>query len=184
MTLSGLTSSLSFKSSYRNLIENLRTGSGNEVLLDVPRGAKGFLLGGFLNDLRRPVLWLHSTSESARRGYAELESFIKDSGYSKELYYYPEPDALPFEKLNNNERVTQERLRVLAGLLMVDGRAQDPNEDNNPIPQVPPLVVASVDSLARLTIEPDIFLRNTLVASFGQDISIIKISDQLLKMYL
>ncbi len=164
------------------MIENLRTGSGNEVLLDVPRGAKGFLLGGFLNDLRRPVLWLHSTSESARRGYAELESFIKDSGYSKELYYYPEPDALPFEKLNNNERVTQERLRVLAGLLMVDGRAQDPDEDNNPIPQVPPLVVASVDSLARLTIEPDIFLRNTLVASSGQDISIIKISDQLLKI--
>jgi transcription-repair coupling factor (superfamily II helicase) len=182
MTLTGLTSSLLFKSSYRNLIETLRTGSSNEILLDVPRGAKGFLLGGFLNDLRRPVLWLHPTSESARRGYSEIESFIKSSGYSKELYYYPEPDALPFEKLNNNENVTQERLKVMAGLLMVDGRAQDPDEEDNPIPQVPPLVVASVDSIARLIIEPDIFLQKTLIASSGQDISIIKMSDQLLKI--
>lgn len=182
MTLSGLTNSLSFKSSYRNLIENLRTGSSDEILLDVPRGAKGFLLGAFLNDLRRPVLWLHPTSESARKGYSEIESFINDTGYSKELYYYPEPDALPFEKLNNNERVTQERLRVMAGLLMIDGRSQDPDEENNPIPQVPPLVVASVDSIARLTIEPGTFLQRTLVAGSGQDISIIKMSDQLLKI--
>ena len=167
MTLTGLTSSLTFKSSYRNLIEALRAGSSNEILLDVPRGAKGFLLGGFLNDLRRPVLWLHPTPESARRGYSEIESFIQGSEYSKELYYYPEPDALPFEKLNNNENVTHERLKVMAGLLMVDGKAQDPDKEDNPIPQVPPLVVASVDSIARLTFEPfdsAIVLLNPIVA--------------------
>tara|TARA_Y100000590_G_scaffold81784_1_gene91066 strand:- start:31855 stop:35397 length:3543 start_codon:yes stop_codon:yes gene_type:complete len=182
MTLSGLTSSLTFKSSYRNLVEELRVGSSQEVLLDAPQGAKSFLLAAFRNDLRRPILWLHANSDSARRGYSELESFIGDHGDINRLYYYPEPDALPFEKMEHSESIIQERLKVMAGMLMVNGSSQDSVGQENPIPKVPPIVVASVDSIARLIIEPQTFLEQTLTVQSGKDISINKFSDQLLKI--
>ena len=182
MTLSGLTSSLAFKSSYRNLVEELRVGSSNEILLDAPQGAKSFLLAAFRNDLRRPILWLHANSDSARRGYSELESFIGGYEDIDRPYYYPEPDALPFEKIDHSEGVIQERLKVMAGMLMVDGSSQDPGAQDNPTQKVPPIVVASVDSIARVIIEPQTFLRRILTVRSGQDISINKFSDQLLKI--
>jgi len=182
MTLSGLTSSLTFKSSYRNLVEELRVGSSNEILLDAPQGAKSFLLAAFRDDLRRPILWLHPNSDSARRGYSEVESFIGDYGDINRLYYYPEPDALPFEKIDQSESVIQERLKVMAGMLMIDGGSQDSGAQDNLLPQVPPIVVASVDSIARLVIEPQMFVQQTLTVRSGKDISVSKLSDKLLKI--
>ena len=182
MTLSGLTNSLTFKSSYRNLVEELRLGSSSEILLDAPKGAKSFLIAAFRNDLRRPLLWLHANSDSARRGYSELESFIGDYGDKNRLYYYPEPDALPFENIDHSESIVQERLTVMAGMLMVNGCSQDSGGQYDTIPEVPPIVVASVDSIARLTIEPKTFLQQTLTVRTGKDISLNRFSDQLLKI--
>ncbi len=95
---------------YHRLKEMLLSPGTNRetVLLDA---AKPYLIAALHGDCRRPMLLITAQPENARKLYEQL-SIWSDSP----LKLFPEPDALPYERVDSDMTAELERARVLSVL--------------------------------------------------------------------
>ncbi|MFH1646366.1 MAG: transcription-repair coupling factor, partial [Chloroflexota bacterium] len=96
---------------YRRLLEGLRSGGGAAV--SALEAAKPYLLAALYTGLRRPVLVVTAQPENARKLHEQLISWCP----SGDVRLFPEPDALPYERLATDAATEMERLRVLSALV-------------------------------------------------------------------
>jgi len=117
---------------YQKLVEELNGDTGAVVL----EAAKPYFIAALYKSLRRPMLVVTAQPENCRRLHEQIATWSPSSG----VKLFPEPDALPYERIASDASTGLERVRVLSALAGVNG-------DENP-----PLVVVSAPSLmARLT---------------------------------
>ncbi|MCJ7522923.1 MAG: hypothetical protein MUP21_12020, partial [Dehalococcoidia bacterium] len=133
MNLSGFLSLIESVPSYRELIQGLKAAKGERKVF-VTGTAKPCLIAGLYHHLGLPILVITARTENARQIYEEIPHWL---GSDASIKYFPEPDALPYERLSSDTFTVQQRLRVLSDL--IDCREA-------------PVVIASAYAVARKTV--------------------------------
>ncbi len=170
MSLAGLGEGLRRRYAYRRLVEALRAGQAEPILLDPLEGAAPFIVASLWRDLGRPVLWLHAGAEDARRAFEQVSVYVPSSA-ANAVIPYPEPDALPYEQLANDATTTRERLRALSALADFSGEAQEARLQEI-VARPAPFIIASAYAAAAITLPPEDFQRATFTLSVGESVSI------------
>ena len=115
-----------------NNFRDLEAGNnGTAVVLDT---ARPYLIAALNEKLRIPVLVITAQPGNAKKFYEQLATWIR----SNEIRLFPEPDALPYERLATDAAADIERVRILTSLA---GYASGEGDD------IPPLVVTSAPAI-------------------------------------
>ncbi len=141
MDLSGLLPLVRESDAFIALRRRLTQGRARARLIE---SARPLLLSALAQEWQRPLVVLTSRPEEARELAEALPSYL---GAGRPVHLFPEPDALPYERLTPDPLTTQQRLDVL-GLLL---------ESSNT-----PIIVASARAALHKTLEPSV-LRDTSV---------------------
>jgi transcription-repair coupling factor (superfamily II helicase) len=100
----------------------------------IPDAAKPYLIATLYHHLKRPLLIVTARPEVAKNLYEQVAIWL-DSGAVK---LFPEPDALPYQRVVTDSTTESERLQALAALANPNGHI--------------PLVVTSIPALLQKTI--------------------------------
>ncbi len=122
--------------SYRQLVSGLgmRDTGVRVAVLDA---AEPYLIAALYRSLRRPVLVITAQPENSRRLYEQLSTWCDDG----QVKIFPEPEALPYERIAVDNATELERLQVLSVLADIGGDKK----------AYPPLIVTSALALAQKT---------------------------------
>ncbi|MFC2041133.1 transcription-repair coupling factor [Chloroflexota bacterium] len=101
---------------YRCLIDEMRQekGSARVAVLDA---AKPYLIASLYHHLQVPMLVVTSQPGNSKRLYEQLLTWCP----SMEIKLFPEPDALPYERVASDTANELERLQVLSTLANIAG---------------------------------------------------------------
>ncbi|MDY6893523.1 MAG: transcription-repair coupling factor [Chloroflexota bacterium] len=153
MNLSGLLSLIDDVPSYQSLLQRLQTTDSLNRLI-VLDAAKPYLLSCLHHHLNSPILVITSTPERAKWLYEEL---LVWRGNDATVALFPEPDALPYERLLSDSYTVQHRLSVLFNL----------NQEGNV-----PLIVTSAYASVRKVIPAIIFASSCYTLKKGAKINL------------
>jgi len=138
---------------YRHLVEELKKQNDNTKTV-VLEAAKPYFLAALYNSLRRPMLVVMAQPDRCRRLHEQLATW----GNSSQVKIFPEPDALPYERIATDASTEQERVQVLSALAGMNGD------------ESPPLVVASAPALTAKTTPHCQFISASHSIKLGMDI--------------
>ena len=110
--------------------------------------------------LAAPMLMVTARTEEARRLHEQLCIW---SGDERSVLHFPETEILPFERLVSDIDTSQQRLRVLARLVLPEGD--------------PPLVVGSVTAIAQRTLDIEAFRDSSHTLERDQAIDLDRLLD-------
>jgi transcription-repair coupling factor (superfamily II helicase) len=143
--------------------------------------ARPYLIAALQQDLGRPILVVTAQPERAQQIYDELRVWSAMPG---DVLRFPEPDALPYERVPWAMETIGERLATLAALLGWQGisKGQEVKEEpgllspiSSPLSPLPsPLVVTSARALMQKTIPLEEFKEGVHTLRGGQTISLQK----------
>ena len=161
LNLSGLLSLVEDIPSYRELIQGLRAQDTAPrslpypVTLSLLSSARPYLIAALQRDLDRPLVVVTARPEQANQLYSQLRLW---SARPESVLLFPEPNALPYEHIAWNVETIQQRIRVLATLLLGSRRAKTARGRRRIETQVqeqstlPPVIIASARALMQKTI--------------------------------
>ena len=118
---------------YRQLIDELKEHNGGTAIA-VLDAAKPYLIAALYHHRRLPMLVVTAQPENSKKLYEQLSTWCS----STQIKLYPEPDALPYQRIASDTSTELERIQVLSALAN-----NEPNIDA-------PLVVASDRKSTRL----------------------------------
>ncbi len=116
---------------YGQLVDELEKEMGS-ARAAVPDAAKPYFIASLYHRLQIPMLVVTAQPENGKKLYEQLLIW-RDSSQVK---LFPEPDALPYERIASDNSTELERLQVLSALANIAG------DDSAPT-TAPPLIVAS-----------------------------------------
>jgi transcription-repair coupling factor (superfamily II helicase) len=115
---------------YRQLAAELKEADG-ETKAVILEAAKPYLIAALYQSLGRPLVVVSDQPEKCRKLYEQIATWSSFGG----LKLFPEPDALPYERIASDSSTELERVQVLSALAGTDGEAS------------PPLIVVSAPAL-------------------------------------
>ncbi|MFC1865616.1 transcription-repair coupling factor [Chloroflexota bacterium] len=119
---------------YRRIAERLEQADGvNRVL--VPDVARPYIIAALHKKLGLPLMLLTDRPETAKKLQEQISSWS-----DFEVGLFPEPAALPYQRIASDDSVAQQRLKLLSLLANYNTADQ------------PPLLIASVAALMQKTI--------------------------------
>ena len=191
MSLFGVLDAVRRRSTYRALVESLRSGQPHPIILDPLDGAKPYLVAALWRDLGRPVLWLLPGPDDARAAYEHVLPYLpreRPAAAVDDLgLLFPEPDSLPFERLASEATTSRDRLRVLAALdrsrardttsrvtngHQPVGRSSPSNLETSILPHLEPLIIASGHAAIQITLPPDVMDQASHSVAVGDSFSL------------
>ena len=95
---------------FQNLLGKLE--NGEKATLVVLDAARPYLTAALYRRLRRPLLLVTAQPENARKVHEQLHDWCP----SDDLLVFPEPDALPYERLASDIATEIQRVHVLSAL--------------------------------------------------------------------
>ncbi len=110
MNLSGLLPLIESTPGYHRLINDLRAAKGDKKVA-VLDAAKPCLLACLYRQLGLPTLVITSKPERARQLYDEIPVWC---GSNDSICLFPEPDALPYERISSDPYTVRQILKVLS----------------------------------------------------------------------
>jgi transcription-repair coupling factor (superfamily II helicase) len=156
MNLSGLLPLIEGMPGYQRLINELQAAQG-EKKVAVLDAAKPYLLACLYLRLGLPALVITSKPERARQLYDEIPVWC---GSNDSICLFPEPDALPYERISSDPYTVKQRLKVLSRL----------NEAGKA-----PLVIASAHAVVRKIMPPAVFTSSCHTLSSGMKLDLEQI---------
>jgi transcription-repair coupling factor (superfamily II helicase) len=118
---------------YRRLVNGVRQSENTSV--SVLDAAKPYLIAALYHQLRWPVLVVTAQPENAKKLHEQLLTWCA----SPQVKLFPEPDALPYQRIASDTTAELERLQVLSALAGIESTSDAP------------LVVASAPALTQPT---------------------------------
>ena len=118
---------------YSQLRDELRQSKG-DTKVAVLDAAKPYLIAALHQSLHRPMMLVTAQPESCKKLYEQISIWCA----STQVRLFPEPDALPYERIASDTPTELERLQVLSAL-------SDPDRNNTP------LIVASAAAFMQKT---------------------------------
>lgn len=164
MQLTGLLPLIRQAPAYQRLRDG-RAPAADVTDLGVLEEAKPALIAALAQETAVPILVLTARAGSATQLIDQLQTWLGEDGH---ILAFPEPDSLPYERLNPDGRIVQERLRTLHELSQ--GSADRP-----------PVIVAGADAAATRTIAPEAFRRAVITLRQGDRLFWDKLAPQLLR---
>jgi len=124
---------------YCQLVGKLeqQDGSARVAVLDA---AKPYFIAALYQNLRRPMMVVTAQPESGKKLYEQLLAWCDSS----QVKLFPEPDALPYERIVSDNSTELERLQVLSALANMAGDDGAPTAGS-------PLIVASAPAFMQKT---------------------------------
>ena len=104
---------------YRQLIDKLGK-PGASIRVVVLDAARPYLIASLYHNLKRPLLVVTAQPEGSKKLCEQLATWTG----ATELRLFPEPDALPYQRMASDTATEMERLRVLSALAG-EGEKQD-----------------------------------------------------------
>jgi transcription-repair coupling factor (superfamily II helicase) len=123
---------------FRDILASLRSGVGLSV--SVLESAKPCTTASIYSSLGVPVLLITAYSDRARYYYEQLSTWCSNG----QTRMFPEPDAIPYERLASDNAAEIDRIQVLAALKGIPGTSQAAPH--------PPLVIASAPALMQRSV--------------------------------
>ncbi|MGD2206864.1 MAG: CarD family transcriptional regulator, partial [Anaerolineae bacterium] len=164
MNLSGLLPLVREVAAYRQLVDAIEQGS-TDVDFDILTGrglgiisaARPYLVAALYRQLGRPIVLLTTRAERVSQWVDQLCVWTG----SESVLPFPEPDALPYERVPWSRETVSDRLSALTALLRWE-RAEEAGE--------PPLVVASARAFMHKTLPVREFRMGLREYRVGQEI--------------
>ncbi len=121
LNLTQLMSLIEEMPAYRQLVDALQQPSGitRTVVLDA---AKPYLIAALHHSLRIPMLVVTAQPENCKKLYEQFLTWCDSS----QVKLFPEPDALPYQRIASDISTEIERLQVLSALANVDSENNVP----------------------------------------------------------
>ena len=106
---------------YHQLVDELRRQNGNTKVV-VLNAAKSYLIAALYQSLRLPMLVVSAQPENGKKLYEQLLTWCNSS----QVKLFPEPDALPYERIASDTSTELERIQVLSALANNEPNANAP----------------------------------------------------------
>ena len=161
LTLQGLTTVLAQRPEYKRLQEKLHNNEAIPALTGITEAARPFVVASLALTLKQPLLLVVSNEEEASQASDMLKTFVPNPS---DVFFLPDRDALPFERLIGDVLTTQQRMQAL--IAMVERERT-------------PLVVCSVRALSQFVIPPKELSAAILYLHTNQEIDLGMMLDQL-----
>jgi transcription-repair coupling factor (superfamily II helicase) len=144
---------------YRRLVDGLKQANG-ETRAVVLEAAKPYLIAALYQSLGRPMVVVSAQPENCQKLYEQIGSWT-NSGALK----FPEPDALPYERISSDASTALERVQALSALVGMDSGS-------------PPLIVVSAPALmGKLTPHKE-FRAASHTVNVGKEVDIFKLLER------
>jgi len=142
---------------YRRLVDELeqKRASPWAAVLDA---AKPYLIASLYHHLSIPILIVTAQPENSRKLYEQLLTWCS----SDAVKLFPEPEALPYERIASDTSAELERLQALSAMAGIG--------DNNTSIKSPPLVVASATAFMQKVTPYDDFTGTSHSLRVGMEI--------------
>jgi len=148
---------------YRQLTDELKQPKGNTRLVAL-NAAKPYLIAALHHSRRLPMLVVTAQPENCKKLYEQLLTWCNSSW----VKLFPEPDALPYQRLASDTSTELERIQVLSTLANI---ASEPDV-------AAPLVVASAPALMqKITLYSD-FISTCHTVKLGMEVEPFKLLSQ------
>ncbi len=160
MSLQGLVPLMVERPEFRRLIDQLQHGEAPPELHGVSEAGKPYLLAALGMVLGQPLLIVAQEEHRAREVAEELRLLM---GHAEQVVFFPDRDALPYERLIEDAETMQLRMGALAQLASAGHGPRRPLPSSKSGQAGPALVVVtSIRALTQPVIPPD-ELRGMLV---------------------
>jgi transcription-repair coupling factor (superfamily II helicase) len=114
LTLQGLLTLLATRPEFRRLIEKIQKTEGIPALTGVTEAARPFVIASIQSAIKQPLLIVVSDETAAGQMVETLKTFV--TGPS-DVFYLPDRDALPYERLIGDALTTQQRMQTLIAMI-------------------------------------------------------------------
>jgi len=143
---------------YRRLVNELR-GSKSGTTVAVLDAARAYAIATIYSTRRLPTLVVTAQPEKAKNLYDQLLSWYP----SPQVKFFPEPDALPYQRITSDTTTETERIQALFALANRGNLA------------APPLIITSAPALMHKTTPFDDFMSTIHTVELGMDIDPYKL---------
>ncbi len=113
MTLQGLLALLAQRPEFRRLVEQLKKGEGLPALIGITESARPYVIAALASALKQPLLVVVEDERQASQVAESLKAFVE---HQDDVFYMPDRDALPYERLISDAATTQQRMQALIAL--------------------------------------------------------------------
>ena len=113
MTLQGLLALLAQRSEFRRLVEQLRQGEAIPALTGITETARPYVIAALASVLKQPLLVVVEDEKQASQMAESLKVFVQRPD---DVFYLPDRDALPYERLISDALTTQQRMQAFIAL--------------------------------------------------------------------
>src|SRR6266516_2061110 len=161
VTLQGLLALLTQRPEYRRLIEQLHNSEGVPALTGITEAARPFVVAALASTLKQPLLVVTADEEQASQMVQALKAFHPNPG---DIFYLPDRDALPYERLIGDAATTQQRMQAMIAL--VEGKRA-------------PVIVCSARVLTQPIIPPKELATSLFSLQPGQEVDLTMMLEQL-----
>lgn len=136
VTLKGLLALLEQRPEFRRLVQHLREVQNIPALTGITETARPYVIATLAKTLQQPLLIVAADEVQANEFATTLKLLVEQP---EEVFFLPDRDALPYERLISDTTTTQQRMNALISLTM---RTRNP------------LVVCSARALTQPVIPP------------------------------
>jgi transcription-repair coupling factor (superfamily II helicase) len=161
VTLHGLIAILTRRPEFRRLIEQLRDAEGIPALTGITEAARPFVVAAISTALKQPLLVVATDEAQAAQLAETLKLFLPNPS---DVFYLPDRDALPYERLIGDALTTQQRMQALIALVERERT---------------PIVICSARALTQLVIPPAELAAATFTLQPGQEVDLTSMLEQL-----
>ncbi len=146
---------------YHQLVDELKQQNGNPrvVVLDA---AKPYLIAALYQNLKLPMLVVTAQPENSKKLHEQLLTWCN----ADQVKLFPEPDALPYQRIASDTSTEVERLQVLSALA------------NSEPPSSAPLIVTSAPAFMQKTTPYTDFTSTCHTIKLGMDVEPFKLLGQ------
>ncbi len=161
LNLTQLLSLIEEMPAYRQLVAELKQRNNNTTV-SVLDAAKPYLLAALYHHRQLPILVVTAQPENAKKLHEQLLTWCA----LPQVKLFPEPDALPYQRIASDTSTEMERLQVLSALAKIE-----------PTPDAP-LVVASAPALMQKIAPYHDFIATGHTIKAGMDAEPFKLLSQ------
>jgi transcription-repair coupling factor (superfamily II helicase) len=113
VTLKGLLALLAQRPEFRRLVKHLQDASGVPALDGITEAARPYIIATLARALQQPVL-IVTVDETEGSQLADALKMLVEQ--PEEIFFLPDRDALPYERLISDAQTTQQRMNALLAL--------------------------------------------------------------------
>jgi transcription-repair coupling factor (superfamily II helicase) len=161
VTLKGLLSLLTQRPEFRRLVQQLQEAEALPALTGITEAARPYIIAALASTLQQPLLVVLASETQANLVADTLKILVQRP---EDVLYFPDRDALPFERLISDALTTQQRMNTLICLTERDRNA---------------IVVCSARALTQPVIPPQELSASLFSLKPGQEVDLTLLLEHL-----